>query len=210
MIYHRDALFVDAMTSVLRDEAVTLHAATCIDSLVELAVSSHVCVIDMRMEHAHAGLRTLADESDCWLICLVEDGHARQSRTLQDAGANAVVSVDEGLDRLVSLIRRRGDAPSEHPVPRRTHSGHDGRHPRDPSRLTSRESEVLEGLMRGESTKQLAARLGVSRATARTHVQSVLTKLGAHSRLEAVALASRAQGAHDVITPQASGLASSA
>ncbi len=59
---------------------------------------------------------------------------------------------------------------------------------RDPQRLTTRESEILEGLLDGENTKVLAARLGVSQATARTHVQSVLSKLGVHSRLEAVAL----------------------
>jgi two-component system nitrate/nitrite response regulator NarL len=97
----------------------------------------------------------------------------------------------------------------EHPS-RRPRAGHDGRHPRDPSQLTTRENEVLEGLMDGESTKQLAARLGVSRATARTHVQSVLTKLGAHSRLEAVALASRSRSPLGTADPHPTDLASSA
>lgn len=55
--------------------------------------------------------------------------------------------------------------------------------------LTPREREALEGLAAGESTAGLAARLGVSAATARTHVQNVLSKLGVHSRLEAVIFA---------------------
>lgn len=55
--------------------------------------------------------------------------------------------------------------------------------------LTPRERDVLEGLVRGESTTQLAQWLQVRPATARTHVQNLLAKLCVHSRLEAVALA---------------------
>jgi two-component system nitrate/nitrite response regulator NarL len=58
--------------------------------------------------------------------------------------------------------------------------------------LTQRELEVLALLSAGESTTGIAMALGVTRSTARTHVQSVLTKLGVHSRLEAVAVAARA------------------
>jgi DNA-binding NarL/FixJ family response regulator len=53
--------------------------------------------------------------------------------------------------------------------------------------LTAREADVLAGLVRGESTKALAERLNVRPATARTHVQHLLGKLGVHSRLQAVA-----------------------
>lgn len=55
--------------------------------------------------------------------------------------------------------------------------------------LTRREREVLEAVVRGESTAVLAARFGVSHATVRTHVQNILSKLGVHARLEAVAYA---------------------
>lgn len=55
--------------------------------------------------------------------------------------------------------------------------------------LTRREREVLEGMARGESTAAVADHFGVSNATVRTHIQSVLSKLGVHSRLEAVAFA---------------------
>lgn len=57
--------------------------------------------------------------------------------------------------------------------------------------LTQREREVLGRLVRGEGTSAIAAGLGVRHSTARTHIQSVLTKLGVHSRLEAAALAVR-------------------
>ncbi|MDQ1494940.1 MAG: two-component system, NarL family, nitrate/nitrite response regulator NarL [Actinomycetota bacterium] len=61
--------------------------------------------------------------------------------------------------------------------------------------LTAREREVLERLTRGESTRQIAQEMGVAHSTARTHIQSVLDKLGVHSRLEAAAFAARHQPA---------------
>jgi two-component system, NarL family, nitrate/nitrite response regulator NarL len=55
--------------------------------------------------------------------------------------------------------------------------------------LTGREQEVLALLVDGTSTAQMVARLGVTQNTVRTHVGRVLTKLQAHSRLEAAAFA---------------------
>jgi len=57
--------------------------------------------------------------------------------------------------------------------------------------LTARELEVLRQLASGSSTSAAAAVLGISTATLRAHVQAILRKLGAHSRLEAVAEAAR-------------------
>jgi PAS domain S-box-containing protein len=57
--------------------------------------------------------------------------------------------------------------------------------------LTRREIEVLRLMADGLSTKGVAESLHVSRATVRNHVQSILAKLGVHSRLEAVAYANR-------------------
>ncbi len=58
--------------------------------------------------------------------------------------------------------------------------------------LTRRELEVLARLAAGETTDRIATEMGVTRSTARTHVQNVLTKLGVHSRLEAVVVAAKA------------------
>lgn len=54
--------------------------------------------------------------------------------------------------------------------------------------LTSREQEVLDGILQGWSNAQLAARLQISVPTVKTHVSNVLTKLGARSRSHAAAL----------------------
>ena len=63
--------------------------------------------------------------------------------------------------------------------------------PGAPSTLTPRELEVLHLLAAGANTRVASQRLGVSSATVRNHVQNLLGKLGVHSRLEAVAYATR-------------------
>jgi DNA-binding NarL/FixJ family response regulator len=57
--------------------------------------------------------------------------------------------------------------------------------------LTSREREILELMADGAHNRSIAARLAISRHTVKFHVASILTKLGARSRTEAVALALR-------------------
>jgi DNA-binding NarL/FixJ family response regulator len=57
--------------------------------------------------------------------------------------------------------------------------------------LTSRELEVLQMLAAGLSNKEIAARLNISEHTVKFHVASILGKLGAASRAEAVSLGIR-------------------
>jgi two-component system, NarL family, nitrate/nitrite response regulator NarL len=60
---------------------------------------------------------------------------------------------------------------------------------REGSDLTGRELEVLSLLVEGCTGPTIATRLGISRNTVRTHIQSILTKVQVHSRLQAVAFA---------------------
>jgi PAS domain S-box-containing protein len=59
--------------------------------------------------------------------------------------------------------------------------------------LTPRQAEVLDLLERGRTTRQIAAELQLSIDTVRNHIRHILRAVGAHSRLEAVAIA---HGAH--------------
>jgi len=56
-------------------------------------------------------------------------------------------------------------------------------------KLTSREVEILGMLAGGHTTPEMAARLHISRLTARNHLQNILDKLEVHSKSEAVAFA---------------------
>jgi DNA-binding CsgD family transcriptional regulator len=57
--------------------------------------------------------------------------------------------------------------------------------------LTAREREVLELLAQGRSTDEIQEQLFVSQHTVRNHVRSVLNKLHARTKLEAVVIAAR-------------------
>jgi DNA-binding CsgD family transcriptional regulator len=59
------------------------------------------------------------------------------------------------------------------------------------ARLTPRQLEVLAELAKGSSTEQIAKSFFLSRETVRNHVRHILQRLGARSRLEAVAIARR-------------------
>lgn len=64
--------------------------------------------------------------------------------------------------------------------------------------LTRRELEVLELLAGGAGSRDISRELGVAPNTVRTHVQSILSKLQVHSRLEAAAFAVR----HSLVRPR--------
>jgi PAS domain S-box-containing protein len=61
----------------------------------------------------------------------------------------------------------------------------------DAAALTRREIDVLRLMGAGMNTRAIAGTLSLSAATVRNHVQSILGKLGVHSRLGAVAVAHR-------------------
>jgi PAS domain S-box-containing protein len=68
---------------------------------------------------------------------------------------------------------------------------HSGEPPTCEARLTPREQQVLCLMAGGLGTAATAERLRVSRATIRNHVQNIFGKLDVHTRLEAVAYATR-------------------
>jgi DNA-binding NarL/FixJ family response regulator len=92
---------------------------------------------------------------------------------------------DELATRVRTLWRRRGQAVQDN-------GSGDGL-----ARLTEREYEVLELLAGGLAQEEIACRLVISSRTVATHIQHVLTKLGVHSRAQAVALALRPNGLDD-------------
>ena len=98
------------------------------------------------------------------------------------------ISLDIFAQGMRNVLRgRRIDLSSAGPAtsrrPSRTEPWREG------SDLTGRELEVLSLLVEGCTGPTIATRLGISRNTVRTHIQSILTKVQVHSRLQAVAFA---------------------
>ena len=108
------------------------------------------------------------------------------------SGAVGHLTKARDLDDVVAAVRLAASgeilfAPSE--LQRLLLAPHGERQLEEP--LTTRELEVLRMLTSGSSTAASSQLLGISTATLRAHVQAILRKLGAHSRLEAVAEAAR-------------------
>ena len=99
----------------------------------------------------------------------------------------AVRSVAAGDGALDPRVTRRALAAVAQSAPEPVQGGR--AHPE----LTLREREVLDGIAQGWSNAQLAERLSISVPTVKTHVSSVLAKLGARSRAHAAALSRHPQ-----------------
>lgn len=192
-------VFLDALSVVLsqRDFSVTL--TRTIPETLE-AVSRHqpdVCLIDRHFagdDGVAAISRMLAISPDTKVLVLTADPDTEGVLSALRGGASGYLHKTRGVGALTAAISRvlRGEVVVDVPKPpaSRRPAGEDGVR-RLASYLTERERECLQLLVEGLDTATMAAKLGVSRATVRTHVQSLLTKLGVHSRLEAASFAVR-------------------
>jgi DNA-binding NarL/FixJ family response regulator len=123
-------------------------------------------------------------------ICLADEGDAAD---LVLAGAAAVLPRDASAGTIGAAIALAGQGLRLLPdLVLRTLTGSDAPPPRDEAPvLTPREREVLAAMADGASNKVIARRLGISFHTAKFHVASILTKLDADTRTEALARAAR-------------------
>lgn len=62
----------------------------------------------------------------------------------------------------------------------------------EPEGLTDRETDVLRLLAEGKANKEIALQLGIGERTVKSHVSSILAKLGVQSRTQAALYATRA------------------
>jgi DNA-binding NarL/FixJ family response regulator len=110
-----------------------------------------------------------------------------------EAGASGFLLKDCPPDELVAAIRvvARGDALIAPSITRRLISEftHAGATLRELPPISERERQVLIGVARGLSNNELAADLFIGEATVKTHVSSLLTKLGCRDRVQLVVAA---------------------
>ena len=125
------------------------------------------------------------------VLVLTGEATSTVAARVVEAGGSGLVLKSAGLGELEDAVRRVADGEAVFGaeflagvlsrLTGRTRS----------ATLTARERQALGLLADGASTAEVAERLGVAVNTARNHVQRVLEKLGARSKLEAVAIARR-------------------
>ena len=189
-------MFVDSIVRVFIDETDievvgSAGSAAEVDALM-LRVKPDVVILDYQLPDRDgvAVARALRELPDPPKIVMVT-GYATPAtvRAAVEAGCTGVVAKHRAAAELVGAVRACARGESIAAVD-------DlfavlGREGGDDAGLTARENAVLQRLAAGESTDSMAASLFISRHTVRTHVQNLLNKLGAKSKLEAVAIARR-------------------
>jgi two-component system, NarL family, response regulator LiaR len=140
-------------------------------------------------------------EADPGAAVLILSGHEDEhllARAVQ-AGAAGLVPKTEAIVNVARTVRRAHRGESLHDrvevegamrrLRHRRNSDDDARQRLD--RLTPREVQILTLMAEGRTPEAISETLGMSPNTLRTHMQNVLTKLGVHSKVEALVLAIR-------------------
>jgi DNA-binding NarL/FixJ family response regulator len=186
-------LLVESVMAVFEGRGHTVDTALSPRRAVELLGEwgADVCVLDLGfpkddVDDPVALVRKAFPATPIVVFTATDQAALERARA---AGAHAWVSKEDSITALVELVERVAQDP---------HSGHStwdirtASSPaadRSPHFLTPRELQALEGLVSGKNTTELAQWMGVRESTVSTHIQTLLTKLGVHSRLEAVAYA---------------------
>ena len=159
-----------------------------------------VILMDVRMpvlDGVEATRRIAASGSRARILVLTTFDLDEHAFAALQAGASGFLLKDVRPSELVEAIRvvARGDALLAPGLTRRLLDRFapdlpgTGVRPADLDELTPRETEVLRLLARGLSNAELGERLVLTEATVKTHVSSVLRKLGLRDRAQAVVAA---------------------
>jgi DNA-binding NarL/FixJ family response regulator len=140
-------------------------------------------------------------EGDPEAQVLILSGHEDPlllARAVQ-AGAVGLLRKTEAIGNVASSVRRAYRGESIHEQEEVESAMRRLRHRRDAEadakrrleRLTPRERQILERMATGMSSEAISKSLNMSPHTLRTHMQNILTKLGVHSKMEALVIAIR-------------------
>ena len=151
-----------------------------------------VIIMDLampRINGAEATKLIKAELPDTKVMILTTFGmSADVSRALEDGASGAIVK-DTADRQLVAAIRGVFAG--------RTILSPEIRHMLDnepqPPELTERQLDILLSISRGLTNKDIATQFGLSPSGVKTHLEAILSKLGAATRAEAVGIAMRKQ-----------------
>ncbi len=196
-------ILVESLAVALQAQGHDVLAATTTPEECARAVAeSHpdVCLLDLYLPGPEDGLRVAetirAGYPDTLVLILSGVTDPLILSSAIELGVAGVVRKDQTVDKIAAALQRvaAGDAIFQTDLLRDLVHHLASRPCKEPWHyLTAREVEVLRRIAAGESTKQMARSMQIAASTVRTYTQNVLTKLGAHSRLEASAIAVRAR-----------------
>jgi DNA-binding NarL/FixJ family response regulator len=127
---------------------------------------------------------------DVRFVFLTRDDSVTARVAAVEAGAGAFVHKSRAASDLIEAVRQVGNGGSLiSPSMIAGLLSRNGQLGVKRDSLTAREREVLKLMAEGASSREIADRLGISYATVRSHIRSFDTKLGVHSKIEAVAAA---------------------
>ena len=185
------------LESIIRSQA-EFHLAGsfgAVASLVSFARSTELDVIVIDTDSIRDLL--LEPTSDAAIVLLTEVTEARSISRLLRSGVRAILSRESDPDDVLSAIYASYDGLVLLSTPTaESLAAVYGDQPLEveaelSEEITSRETDVLRMLAQGLVNKDIAARLGISEHTVKFHISSILDKLGASTRTEAVTLGIR-------------------
>jgi DNA-binding NarL/FixJ family response regulator len=166
-------------------------AATVGDSIARtVEMNPDIVLMDFRLTDgtgADAGIGIRQVRPETKLIFLTrEDSDAARFAALE-SGASAFIHKSRAAAEVVDAIRTVAGGGTLI-TPRTIATLLNKRREMDSQleSLTPREKEVLRHVAEGISSRDIASRLGISYTTVRTHIRSLGSKLGVHSKLEAI------------------------
>jgi two-component system NarL family response regulator len=183
------ALVRVGLSSVLAlEDDIEIVAEAC-DGLEAVALNRQfrpdVALFDVRMpkmDGIEAARRVCAEFPDAIILMLSTAELDDEVAQAEKAGARGFITKNADANILATAIRRAAKGELQFSVggqKRRSEKRH----------LGTRELEVLAGMSKGRSNKEIAAELYLSEHTVKTYVKGVLSKLGAADRAAAVAVA---------------------
>ena len=164
-------------------------------SLVSFARSTELDVIVIDTDSIRDLL--LEPTSDAAIVLLTEVTEARSISRLLRSGVRAILSRESDPDDVLSAIYASYDGlvllstPTAESLAAVYGDQSLEVEAELSEEITSRETDVLRMLAQGLVNKDIAARLGISEHTVKFHISSILDKLGASTRTEAVTLGIR-------------------
>jgi two-component system, NarL family, response regulator DegU len=210
-IISQQSLFIQALEHVFAETAdITILGTTPVNNDVLKAIDNlppDVALLDLDGSTESAldlARKIKARSPNIGVITLTSNTDDNQLFAALKAQAVAYISKEVSADRIIETVRRvaRGEHPinesltdrpklAEHVLQQFQELSSKNEAEAFISPLTPREIEILEFIAKGYLNKQIAAELGISEQTIKNHVTSILRKLNANARTEAVVVAIR-------------------